>query len=179
MPGRVLIAYGTKRGATREVADAVGEELETLGFEVEIAPAAEVEELTGFEAVVVGGSLYMGRWHPDAVGFLARHRESLGGNPLALFGIGPRTTDPSDVADARRQLAHSLAKARVVPPADIAIFGGVIDPAKLRFPLNRLPASDARDWDAIRTWAKTLARHFGKAAVDARDPRKQLQQTPR
>jgi len=41
------------------------------------------------------------------------------------------------------------------------MFGGRYDPAKLRFPLKQLagkaPASDMRDWPAIRAWANSLA----------------------
>ena len=45
----------------------------------------------------------------------------------------------------------------------IEVFGGVWDPSKLGFPfnllpaLNKIPASDIRDWDAIRDWASGLA----------------------
>jgi menaquinone-dependent protoporphyrinogen oxidase len=40
------------------------------------------------------------------------------------------------------------------------MFGGKYDPAKLGFPLNKMagkePASDIRDWTAIRAWARNL-----------------------
>jgi hypothetical protein len=52
----------------------------------------------------------------------------------------------------------ALAKIPEVEPRSVTVFGGVVDPAKLRFPLSRLPASDARDWDAIDDWAGGLAR---------------------
>ena len=55
----------------------------------------------------------------------------------------------TDVASSRSQLDRALAATPQVKPDPVAIFGGVVDPAKLRFPFNRLPASDARDWDAI------------------------------
>ena len=35
-----------------------------------------------------------------------------------------------------------------------------MDPAKLRFPFNRMQASDARDWEAIRSWADEIAARF-------------------
>jgi hypothetical protein len=68
-----------------------------------------------------------------------------------------------------------------VKPYAVAVFGGVIDPHSLRFPFNRFPASDARDWGAIRAWATELAEAFGygKAAPEARDHRSELQRTPR
>jgi hypothetical protein len=47
----------------------------------------------------------------------------------------------------------------------IAIFGGVVDPAKLRFPFSRLPASDARDWDAIHGFAEHAGSLFTRAAA--------------
>jgi menaquinone-dependent protoporphyrinogen oxidase len=177
----VLIAYGTKRGSTREVAEALGDELARLGFSVTSAPVGEIEDLTPYDAVVVGGALYMGRWHPDAVAFLSRHRVALAQRPLALYAMGPRTTEPKDVSDARKQLDHSVARVTGLHPVDVTIFGGVVDPAKLRFPLNRLPASDARDWEAIRAWAAAVADRFafGKAATEGVDPRSELQQSPR
>src|SRR6266496_340908 len=52
-------------------------------------------------------------------------------------------------------------------PVAIEVFGGVIDPAKLRFPFNRMPASDARDWTAIRAWASNLATQFQPAQASA------------
>lgn len=58
---------------------------------------------------------------------------------------------------ARTQLDKALSKTRELEPRSVAVFGGVIDPSKLRFPLNRLPASDARDWDAIDAWVEELA----------------------
>jgi len=36
------------------------------------------------------------------------------------------------------------------------VFGGRIEPARLPFPLSAMPAADARDWDAIRSWADAL-----------------------
>lgn len=180
MKPSILIAYGTKRGSTQEVADTLREELGALGLAVETARAQEIDDITAYDAVIVGGALYMGRWHPDAVGFVTRHRKALATTPFAVFAMGPRTTEPRDLADARKQLDRSLERLGELKPVEIAIFGGVVDPTKLRFPLNRMPASDARDWDAIRAWAATLARHFGygKAATNAGDPRRALQQSP-
>lgn len=179
MGGSVLIAYATKHGSTREVAETLRDELEELGLQAETAPAAEVDDLASYDGVIVGGSLYMGRWHGDAVRFLQRHRESLTGLPFAVFAMGPQTIEAHDITGARTQLDRSLAKAKAREPEAVAIFGGVVDPTKLRFPLNRLPASDARDWESIRAWAGTVAHAFGKAAIGGADHRSELQQTPR
>jgi menaquinone-dependent protoporphyrinogen oxidase len=181
MGPKVLIAYGTKHGSTEEVACAIGERLHALGLETEVLPAGSVDDLTPYDGVVVGGALYMGRWHPEALHFVERHRATLASMPVGVFAMGPRTLEQHDVDGARTQLAKALAKVPGVDPYAVAVFGGVIDPRALRFPLNRMPASDARDWDAIRAWAAEVAAafDFGKAAADARDPRSELQQAPR
>ena len=181
MSGPILVAYATKHGSTREVADAISETLGERGLEVDTFPAAHVADVSNYGGVVIGGAIYMGRLHPDAVRFLEQHRGALAMVPVAVFGMGPRTMADHDAAESRAQLDKALAKVPEVDPHAVAVFGGVIDPHALRFPFNRLPASDARDWDAIRTWATDLAGTFdcGKAASGARDDRSELQQTPR
>jgi menaquinone-dependent protoporphyrinogen oxidase len=153
----LLVAYGSKHGSTQEVAEAVAERLCAGGREVDLRRAAEVDDLTPYGGVVLGGSLYVGRWHEDARRFLSRYREELSALPLAVFALGPKTAEQKDLADARTQLDKALSKTPELEPRSVAVFGGVIDPSKLRFPLNRLPASDARDWDAIDAWVEELA----------------------
>jgi menaquinone-dependent protoporphyrinogen oxidase len=103
------------------------------------------------------------RWHKDALRFLSRHREALTRRPVAVFALGP-THDPYDEKewqDSRAQLDKELAKFPWFTPVALEMFGGKYDPAYLRFPINLLagkePASDLRDWTAIRAWASNLA----------------------
>ena len=156
----VLVAYATKRGSTREVAEAVAATLREQGLAVEVEPASAVQSVAPYEAVVLGGALYTGRWHRDARDFLRRHRHALAERRVAVFGMGPRTLGEHDVAGSRAQLDKALAGVPEVTPAAVAIFGGVVDPAALRFPFNRMPASDARDWDAIESWTTELSGAF-------------------
>ncbi|HLB03791.1 MAG TPA: flavodoxin domain-containing protein [Gaiellaceae bacterium] len=157
MAGSVLVAYATKKGSTREVAEAIAGTLRAQGLEVELRPAGEVGDVGGYDGVVLGGALYMARWHPDARQFLRRHRKALATLPVAVFGMGPLALAERDVAGSRQQLERALAKTPEVNPVSVAIFGAVVDPAKLRFPFSHMPATDARDWDAIRAWAEEVA----------------------
>jgi menaquinone-dependent protoporphyrinogen oxidase len=181
MSDTILVAYATKHGSTREVAEAVAETLQERGLDVETLPAGRIADVSPYAGVVVGGALYMGRWHPDAVAFLQQHRHALSAMPVAIFGMGPRTMEEHDAEGSRAQLVKALAKVPEIDPCAIAVFGGVIDPHALHFPFNRMPACDARDWRAIRAWAADFAKVFdyGKAAPNARDPRSELQQSPR
>jgi menaquinone-dependent protoporphyrinogen oxidase len=161
----ILVAYATKRESTHEVADAVAARLRELGHEVDVRPAREIGTLEPYCAVVLGGALYAGRWHRDARHFLAGHRDELTRIPMAVFAMGPLKLEPKDVEGSRRQLDHALAKEHELEPVSVAIFGGVIDPAKLRFPFNRIDTADARDWDAIRSWADEIAEWLAARAA--------------
>ncbi len=163
MPALVLVGYATRYGSTQEVAEAVTATLREAGIEVEMQPMREVRTLAGYGAVVLGAPLYMYRWHKDARRFLSRHRPALTERPVAIFALGP-THDPFDEKewqDSRAQLDRELAKFPWLAPLALEVFGGKYDPANLRFPINVLagaePASDIRDWTAIRAWASSLA----------------------
>jgi menaquinone-dependent protoporphyrinogen oxidase len=162
MSSLVLVGYATRYGSTQEVAEAVAATLRECGLEVDIQPMRKVRTLAGYSAVVLGAPLYMFRWHKDALRFLSRHREALEERPVAVFALGP-THDPYDEGEwqgSRAQLDKELAKFPWLTPVALEMFGGKYDPAKLRFPINWLagkePASDLRDWTAIRTWAADL-----------------------
>lgn len=154
---RVLVAYGTKAGSTLEVAESIAAHMRRRLYSTDLEPAGSVTDLGDYDAVVLGGSIYMGRWHPDARRFLKRHRETLTQLPFAVFGMGPLTTAEHDMESSRRQLDHALRKAPDVEPVAVGVFGGVVDPRKLTFPFSHMPASDARDWEAIHAWVDEVA----------------------
>jgi menaquinone-dependent protoporphyrinogen oxidase len=167
MNERVLIAYGSKHGSTAETAEAIGGMLRDSGLEVEVREAAQVETVDGYRGVMVGGSVYTGRWHPDTRTFVKRFGAQLREMPVAIFAMGPKTSAPDELAATREQLDLALKRLPDVGLPQIAIFGGVIDPAKLHFPFNRLPATDARDWDAIRAFATRFAERVPPARAAA------------
>jgi menaquinone-dependent protoporphyrinogen oxidase len=155
--GRILVAYATKHGSTTEVAEAIATALRERRDRVYVAAAADVRALDGYRAVVLGGALYMGHWHEDAARFLKRHRRALQELPLAVFAMGPKTMAEAEVAASRKQLDHALAAVPELAPVAVAVFGGVVDPSKLRFPFKRMPASDARDCEAIGAWSHDVS----------------------
>ena len=157
MSERVLIAYGSKHGSTAATADSIGGMLRERGLEVDLSEAAAVKTLGDYGAVIVAGSIYAGRWHPDARRFVKRFAGELRTRRVAIFAMGPKSSEPEELASTREQLDLVLKRLPDVGADPIAIFGGVIDPAKLHFPFNRLPATDARDWEAIEAFADQFA----------------------
>ena len=160
MTPTVLVAYATKHGSTREVAEALAERIGAYGLATFVRPAGEVVDLDGYGGVVLGGALYMGRLHADAREFLRRHRHTLAVRPLAVFAMGPGTLADEDMMRSHAQLGAALAKEPGLQPCTTTVFGGVFEPSQHHFPFSRMEASDARDWRAIRAWADDVARRF-------------------
>lgn len=168
MTARVLVTYATRYGSTQEVAEAIAATLRERGIEVDLKAMREVRILEGHGAVVLGAPFYMGRWHEDARRFLSDHREALTERPVAVFALGPVSTDEQEMRESRGQLDEELAKNPWLAPVALTMFGGRYDPSKLSIshkllaalpasPLHGLPASDVRDWTEIQAWASELA----------------------
>ena len=149
----ILVAYATKHGSTREVAEAISATLREHGAQVESRPAREVRGSIGHaDLVVLGGAIYSGRWHRDAHRFLKRHRKELLSVPVAIFGMGPRSGGEEAWQRSRTQLDRALAKRDWLKPEAVAVFGGVDPPGR-----EGKPRRDLRDWDVIRQWATEVA----------------------
>ena len=157
----LLITYATRHGSTQEVAEAIAVELRGVGYDLDLRSLDEMEDVSAYEAVVLGAPLYTGRWHPDARRFLKHHRGELAGIPVAIFALGPTKETEEQRTGSRAQLDRALAKTPEVRPAAVEIFGGVIDPKKLRYPFDHMPAVDIRDWKTIRAWAEELPAILG------------------
>ena len=168
MSDSILVVYATRYGSTQEVAETVAGTLRESGLEVDIQPMRTVRTLEGYRAVVLGAPIYIGSLHKDARRFLSQYREALSERPVAVFALGPTHDDEEERQGSRAQLDKELAKFPWLTPGALELFGGKYDPAKLSFfhklltslpasPLHQMPASDVRDWTAIRAWARELA----------------------
>jgi menaquinone-dependent protoporphyrinogen oxidase len=169
----VLVAYATRHGATRGIAERIAERLRADGVAAEVRPAAEVRDADRYDAFVVGGAAYMFHWLGDATKFVERNARVLAAKPTWLFSSGPIGTDLVD-KDGRDVFETTVPKEfarlrELARPRAEKVFFGAIDPdAKPiglaeRFmrvmPAGRdaLPKGDFRDWPAIDAWADDIA----------------------
>lgn len=172
MNAKILVTYASKYGSTQEVAETIAARLREKGLNVDLEAMARVRSLEDYGAVVLGSPLYIGNLLKDAQQFFSRYQAALIEHPAAFFVLGPTEPKEEDWKDVRQQLDLLLTKMAWFKPVAVELFGGRLDPARLRFPDNLLailpasplhdkPASDVRNWDAIHAWADGLPTRLG------------------
>lgn len=166
---KVLVAFATRYGSTEDTARVVASVLGAEGLPVDVRTVDQVHSLEPYSAVVLTAALYIGRLHKKARHFLKTHRAELEQVPVALVVPGPVTKNEKDWAGARTQLDKELARLPWLHPVAQKIVGGKWDSAKLgfifRWTLRNVKGSDARDWPAIRAFARDLAGMLQPAAA--------------
>jgi menaquinone-dependent protoporphyrinogen oxidase len=141
----VLVAYASKHGATREIAEALGHDLRSRGVDADVLRADEVGGFDDYDAVVLGSAVYMGKWLPAAQALLdgCPHERlwtfssgPLGNPPLpAPPDVGPRHHVIPGKLDRRTLTFGERAMVRVV----------------------KAPDGDFRDWHAVADLADEIA----------------------
>lgn len=157
----VLIAVAGRHGDTEEIAEEIAAVLRTElpAAEVEVRDAAEAGDVAGFDAVLVGSGVYLGRWLPAARHLVERHRAELAVVPVWLFSSGPVGDPPRPVDD----LTEVTTLGATVRARGHRVFAGRLDRDELgwaeRFAVRAVHAAegDFRDHDAIRSWAAEVA----------------------
>lgn len=158
---KILVAYATMAGSTVEVAQAVGEEIAKSGVEVDVLPISEIQDLEGYDGVVVGGPMIMG-WHRQAMGFIKKHRAAFQEIPLAAFVMAMSLTQtgvtsvdgipvyvdeelpkpPVDEASLNfreryaqvdKYLRPIIKATRPAKPVSIGVFGGRLEYGRLKW----------------------------------------------
>lgn len=170
MPGRILVAFGTMSGSTREVAEAIGEELRAAGRSVDVCRAPEVRDVSGYGAAVVGGPVMMGMAAGGTVRLLKRFRSRLREMPLAYFVTCGAMSDPIEENKvlAAGYLDTFVKSLPEITPVDKAVFGGALKTSgpdfdrvffffKWIIPKVAASMKDGRNYSEIRAWAAQLA----------------------
>ena len=177
---KVLVAYASKYGSTKGIADFIGDKLrQKWGMDVDVHEAAAVKNVEDYDAFVVGSAVYMFHWMKEAKHFLSKNSVILSSHPVWLFSSGPVGTQTKD-AKGRDVLEvagpkeldelKSLAK-----PRDHRVFFGALDGSRLTgttgffYRMARkseearesMPEGDFRDWKKIEAWIDGIAESLG------------------
>lgn len=165
MNGKLLVTYASKYGATREIAEKISSVLHQAGLQTDTTPVKQVRDLSGYQAVILGSAVYVGKWQKEAAEFIQKNEKTLGQLPVWLFSSGPTGEgDPAELLEGWRLPVELQPIAERIRPRDIAVFGGYINPDRVNFIEKTLvknivkkPFGDFRDWDNIASWANQVA----------------------
>jgi menaquinone-dependent protoporphyrinogen oxidase len=159
---KVLVTAASKHGATAEIAGVIRAVLSQEQLEVDLIKPEEVDQVDGYDAVVLGSGVYAGHWLKPAKEFVSRHEAELRERPVFVFSSGPVGAPPKD-SDEPAEIASVDASTH---PIDHRVFGGRITPSQLgRFEkfivkVVKAPMIDDRPWEEITDWAKEIARYL-------------------
>jgi menaquinone-dependent protoporphyrinogen oxidase len=168
---KILVAYASKHGATKAIAERIAEHLALAGHGAAARPVEAAGDLSAYDAFVIGSAAYVGHWLKEATRFVQRNRTVLAERPVWLFSSGPLGTE---TIDTKGQDVRAAAEPKefaeldeMIHPRGRRVFFGVLNPATLGvcdrmlrvLPAGRalLPEGDFRDWPGIEAWAVAIA----------------------
>ena len=164
----VLVVAASKHGSTREIAEMISERLRSHGLEVLSRNPADVADLDGVDAVVLGSAVYAGRWLAPARDLVQRLGAELAARRVWLFSSGPIGEPLAPAGDAP-EAAQMVAATGAV---DHHTFAGRLDRSSLGFAERAIvralkaPEGDFRDWLDVKGWADGIATELEVLAVD-------------
>ena len=152
---RVLVTYGSSRGGTEGLARMVADGLRECGLDVEMLTPKRARDISGYDAVIVGGVLYAFRWHRAARRFVRRHASALQQKPTYFFSSGP-LDDSAEVNDIAPVAGVKVLMQRIGARGHVT-FGGRLSPYARGFPASAMAKTHAGDWRdpaRVRDWAR-------------------------
>ncbi len=164
---KVLVAVASRHGATREIGDAIAEALIAAGHEAEVADPDDVESVAPYGAVVLGSSVYVGRWAASARALVDRLGHQLATRPVWLFSSGPvgnppkPTGDPEEIPGLVARLAAQGHRS----------FAGRLDTEDLSLAeravvaLIQVEKGDYREWGEPLSWGDEIARELHRIEI--------------
>lgn len=164
---RILIVYGTRYGQTAKIAHHIADRLRTPDTTVSLCNADMLPRdfsLSGFDRVIVGGSIIRGRHQRCLLRFVQTYCDQLNTMPTAFFSVSGSAASASETgrAEARRMLMAFLTDTGWHPAVTQTI-GGAMAFTKynplLRWVLKRIsmkeggPTDTSRDHE-LTDWAQ-------------------------
>ncbi len=181
---KILIAYGTRYGATTGTAEEIAKVLQEEGNEVKVVNLKEekVKNISEFDLIIIGSGMKMEMWTSKVKAFSNKFSNELKKKKVAIFvSSGARAlmeykNEHDEIERITKKYLENKASKYGLNPISMTMFGGIwdynqmgkiyrkfLDPELENF----IPAGfkeiepgvyDSRNWEEIREWAKELAR---------------------
>jgi menaquinone-dependent protoporphyrinogen oxidase len=182
---KIIVPYGTTEGQTAEIADYIVDVLRAHGHDAKAVDIkdAPADVLDGWDAVIIGASIHMGR-HADYVcDFARRHRATLELVPSAFFSVSLAAHGDTETAEGYIEQFEQQTGWR---PADVAMFAGALLYTKYGFLKRHLLKKIAHDkpgdlgqdlsrdyiyteWDGVRRFVDDFLATRLRATVNSED----------
>ena len=183
---KILIAYGTRYGATASTAAEIANVLQNEGFEVRVVNLKDekVKDISEFDMIIIGSGMKMEMWTSKAKAFLKKFSNDLKKKKVAIFvSSGARALmeykgEDDEIKRITKKYLEDKASKYELNPISMEMFGGIWDYNQMgkifrKFldgeKENFIPAGfketepgvyDSRNWDEIRKWAEELAKRI-------------------
>ncbi len=180
---RILVAYASKAGSTKGIAEFIGDKLRERGIQAEVQEVGSVRDPENYGAFVIGSAVYTGHWVKEAKQFVLRNRNLLSGRPVWLFSsgpTGPQTKDPKgrDLRELSGPTEIGELKEAAHPREHRVFFGALFGDRlggavgftyrlmrRSKTVAESMPDGDYRDWKDIETWASGIAEGLSPPAA--------------
>jgi menaquinone-dependent protoporphyrinogen oxidase len=172
----LLLLYASSHGHTAKIASRIAEALRGDGVTVHIHDAASAPDVapSGFDGVIVGGSVHAGNHQRSVADWVERHRTSLAAMPTAFFSVSLTAADDSEESRrATRDYIDDFMDGTGWTPRRTASFAGALQYREYDF-MTRLimrvlmrrgehPTDTTRDyeytdWEAVERFAHDCAK---------------------
>ena len=177
---KVLIPYGTTEGQTAKIAEVIADVIHDAGHE---ADAVDIKSLSdtvpgGYDAVIVGASIHMGKHDKHVVQFVQKNHDALERLPSAFFSVSLAAHGDPQEAEGYVDQFEDESGWR---PGQIALFGGALLYTHYGFIKRRMMKKIARDkpgdlgldtsrdyvyteWDAVKRFAEHFVEKLGSVS---------------
>ena len=122
---KILIAYGTTEGQTARIADQLAEVMRNRGVEADSLnlKLSQGVAIGGYDAVVVGSSIHMGKHQEDVVEFVRKNRADLDRLPSAFFSVSLAANGDLQNAEA---YVENFVQETGWRPSKVGLFSGAL-----------------------------------------------------
>lgn len=172
---KVLVAYASKYGATKGIAEFIGEKLRQRGVDADVQEVGKVKDVKAYDAFVIGSALYMFHWMKEAKRFVSSNSSSLASRPVWIFSSGPVGKEAKDKegrdlkkVSGPKELEELRGKVNF---REHRVFFGALDGSRLTGTMGffyrmarrseearaSMPEGDFRDWNEIESWVASIA----------------------
>jgi menaquinone-dependent protoporphyrinogen oxidase len=166
--GKTLVAYATKGGATREIAEEIAKTLrEKRGIEADLLDLRKNKrpDISSYSGIIAGGGVRMGRIYGEFMDFVSGEHGDFSNKKLALFVVCGEAGDKRPEECERVKDKHKQAILTRNPSLESRLAGSGFEAFGGRMKILGKVVQDSVDLKKARDWAEKVAGKIGQKNV--------------